>query len=241
MSRHTFILERRRSDQMLKPQWLTRNERYSSHRFDFAFCPQFIVWMKFEVAAFAPWLFSSLYEIHRSALYFDFFTSSSLSFFLLRFILTHWQSSLFWWTFAELWSKTCFWLTISLIIHNNMCYCYCFVFIFLSQVFYTLSFQFKRLFRRLCALARLFFSLFRLVVRFLYFVCVARSCAVLCDAVNFLFVCTIPSDFVMLLSGLEINKNVLRVLVRFDFTIEIFHLCACARALVRSLYTIYFS
>lgn len=160
MSRHTFILERRRSDQMLKPQWLTRNERYSSHRFDFAFCPQFIVWMKFEVAAFAPWLFSSLYEIHRSALYFDFFTSSSLSFFLPRFILTHWQSSLFWWTFAELWSKTCFWLTISLIIHNNMCYCYCFVFIFLSQVFYTLSFQFKRLFRRLCALARLFFLSF---------------------------------------------------------------------------------
>lgn len=44
---------------------------------------------------------------------------------------------LFWfcrWTFAELWSKTCFWLTISLIIHNNMCYCYCFVFIFLASL-----------------------------------------------------------------------------------------------------------
>lgn len=44
---------------------------------------------------------------------------------------------LFWfcrWTFAELWSKTCFWLNISLIIHNNMCYCYCFVFIFLASL-----------------------------------------------------------------------------------------------------------
>lgn len=104
------------------------------------------------------------------------------------------------------------------------------LFRFSSNVFFVVS-----------VLWLVFFSLFRLVVRFLYFVCVARSCAVLCDAVNFLFVCTIPSDFVMLLSGLEINKNVLRVLVRFDFTIEIFHLCACARALVRSLYTIYFS
>lgn len=109
---------------------------------------------------FALAVLKSLWNSSFSALFWFLYLYLSLSFFLLRFILTHWQSSLFWWTFAELWSKTCFWLTISLIIHNNMCYCYCFVFIFLSQVFYTLSFQFKRLFRRLCALACLFFLSF---------------------------------------------------------------------------------
>lgn len=93
---------------------------------------------------------------------------------------------LFWfcrWTFAELWSKTCFWLTISLIIHNNMCYCYCFVFIFLASLLHFfasalalvfvnfLFFSYARCYCCCCCLAdrfcvRVAITLFYVAIRF---------------------------------------------------------------------------
>lgn len=191
---------------------LTRNgERYSSYFASiFAFCPHIhcqsvcvCVWMKLQHLCAFCFVLKSLWNSSFIAWWwFQYFSFS----FSLR-ILFH-SNSLFphhlcCRALAELWSKTCFWLSISLIIHNNMCYCYCFVFIFLASLlhFFVLVWNFTFLFLSLSVLffamvrCRSFFRsvaglFFSLVLFMNMFLCLCARMlqdrySVLCDAVNF--------------------------------------------------------